>query len=392
MVVPEMSVVIIGGGIVGMASAYRLARDGVDVTVCERSKPGAGSTERALGGIRAQFSTPGNIALSQHAMAVWERFEDAFGIDIGFRQHGYLFLTDDESTAEAFERRVDLQREHGVPSEYLAPEAAREYLPALHADRYVAATYSPTDGTADPHLALQGFADAARESGADVRTEVEVTDIEFQPTGSADPHVVAVDTNEGRIGCEYVVNAAGPWARRVGRLADLSLPVAPKRRQIAVVEPSTACPEDVPLTVDVGTGVHFTPERAGDALVAGHVGQTDPDHDPDAYPTDYDLDWVTAALSSAGDIAGYFGAESRVKNGWAGLYAVTPDHRPIIEESRPGFVNAVGFSGHGFMHSPATAQVVADLVTRGTTDIVELDPFRSDRFDDGDATPETAVL
>lgn len=387
-----MRVVVIGGGIVGMASAYRLASDGVDVIVCERSNLGAGSTERALGGIRAQFSTPGNVALSKHAMSVWERFEETFGIDIGFRQHGYLFLTADESTAEAFERRVDLQREHGVPSEYLAPEDAQAHLPALNADRYVAATYSPSDGTADPHLALQGFADAARELGVDVRTGVQVTDVVFEPTDSDDPHVAAVDTSDGRIPCDFAINAAGPWARRVGRLAGLSLPVAPKRRQIAVVEPSRACPEDVPLTVDVGTGVHFTPERAGDALVAGHVGGSDPDYDPDAYPTDYDLDWVTRVLSAAGDIAGYFGAESRVKDGWAGLYAVTPDHRPIIEETRPGFVNAVGFSGHGFMHSPATAQVVADLVQRGTTGLVDLDPFGSDRFDDGEPSPETAVL
>lgn len=387
-----MRVVVIGGGIVGMATAHRLASDGIDVVVCERAKPGAGSTERALGGIRAQFSSPGNIALSQHAMPVWEQFEDTFGVDIGFRQHGYLFLTADGSTAEAFQRRVALQREHGVPSVSLPPEDAREYLPALHADRFVAATYSPTDGTADPHLALQGFADAARGLGADIRTGVEVTDVVFEVAGGTDPQVVAVGTSEGRLPCDFAINAAGPWAGRVGELADLDLPVAPKRRQIAVVKPSTACPEDVPLTVDVDTGVHFTPERAGDALVAGNVGQADPTHDPDAYSTDYDLEWVRAVLPAAGDIAGYFGPETRVKNGWAGLYAVTPDHRPIIEESRPGFVNAVGFSGHGFMHAPATAQVVADLVSRGTTDIVDLDPFGSARFDDGDASSETAVL
>jgi sarcosine oxidase subunit beta len=93
-----------------------------------------------------------------------------------------------------------------------------------------------------------------------------------------------------------------------------------------------------------------------------------------------DLAWVTEALELAGDCAGYFGPDSRVKNGWAGLYTVTPDHSPVIEESRPGFINAVGFSGHGFMHSPATGQVVTDLVRHGDTDVVDLSAFRSERF------------
>lgn len=385
-----MTVVVIGGGIVGMATAYYLAKDGPDVVVCEQSHPGSGSTERALGGIRAQFSSSANIALSQHAMAVWNGFEDQFGIDIGYRQHGYLFLTADKSTATMLERNVAVQREHGVPSEYVDPAEARTYLPELHADRYRAAAYSPEDGTADPHLALQGFADAARDAGVDIRTGVEVTGIDTG--GDLDGSLSGVVTNEGRVEAEYVVNAAGPWASAVGAMVGLSLPVAPKRRQIAVVDPSMPYPEDAPLTVDIDTGAHFAPDRAGDALVAGHFGGSDPDHDPNAYSTDYDLEWLATALERSSDIAGYFGDETRVKSGWAGLYAVTPDHSPIIEETRPGFVNAVGFSGHGFMHAPATGQLVTDIVRRGRTDMVDLNRFRLDRFDDGDATQETAVL
>lgn len=386
-----MTVVVIGGGIVGMATAFYLAKDGLDVVVCEQSHPGSGSTERALGGIRAQFSSPANIALSRHAIAVWEDFEAQFGVDIGFRQHGYLFLTAEASTAARLERNVARQRDHGVPSEYLDPADARAYLPLLHADRYRGATYSPEDGTADPHLALQGFADAARDAGVDIRTGVAVTDID---TGGGDPDgpVSGVVTDGERVPAEYVVNAAGPWARAVGAMVGLSLPVAPKRRQIAVVEPSIPYPEDAPLTVDIDTGAHFAPERAGDALVAGHFGGSDPDHDPDAYPTDYDLDWVTTALERASDIAGYFGVDTRVKNGWSGLYSVTPDHSPIIEETRSGFVNAIGFSGHGFMHAPATGQLVTDIVRRGGTDLVDLDAFSLDRFDDPGSTRESVVL
>ena len=386
-----MTVVIVGGGIVGVATAYSLARTGVNVVVCERSTLGAGSTGRALGGIRAQFSTPANVALSMRAMAVWDEFEERFGVDIEHRTHGYLFLTSEAGTAAALERTVEMQREHGVPSEYLDPAGARAYLPELRADRYVAATYSPADGTADPYLALRGFAEAAREAGAEIRTGVAVTDVVFE-RGPGGERVAGVETDAGFLPAESVVNAAGPWAAAVAAMADLSLPVSPRRRQIAVVKPATPYPEDAPLTVDVETRVHFAPDRAGDALVGGHFERADPEYDPDASPTGYDLDWVAAALERAAECADYFGADTRIKGGWSGLYAVTPDHGPIVEESRPGFVNAVGFSGHGFMHAPATAQVVADLVWSGETSIVDLAPFRRDRFDDGDAREESHVI
>jgi sarcosine oxidase subunit beta len=374
-----MTVVIVGGGIVGSAAAYYLAEAGEEVVVCERSTPGAGSTDRAVGGIRAQFGSPANVALSLRAMDVWERFEEAFGVDIEYRRHGYLFLTASEDTAGSLADSVAMQNELGVPSEAIEPAAARTYLPELHAERYVGATYSPADGSADPHLALQGFATAAREAGADIRTGVEVTDVRFERAGGS-RRVAGVDTAEGPVDAEYVVNAAGPWAGRVASMAGIDLPLSPRRRQIAVVEPETPYPENAPLTVDMDTGVHFAPDRGGDVLLGGHFEGPDPERDPDEAMGSHDLAWVTEALERAADCAGYFGPDSRVKNGWAGLYTVTPDHSPVIEESRPGFINAVGFSGHGFMHSPATGQVVTDLVRTGDTDIVDLSAFRRERF------------
>lgn len=382
-------VVVVGGGIVGMASAYYLTRTGLKVVVFERSHPGSGSTDRALGGIRAQFTSPANIALSKHAMAVWDDFEATFGHDIEYRQHGYLFLTAVDATAQEFERAVDLQTQHGVPSEFLDPDEARRYLPELHADRYVAATYSPEDGTADPHLALEGFADAAREEGADIQTGAEVTAV---VRDGADGRIAGVETRDQNVCCEYVVNAAGPWAGEVAEMAGVSLPLSPKRRQVAVVEPSRPYPEDAPLTADIDTGVHFAPERAGDALVGGHFAKTDPDWNPTTYPSDYEMDWVLEALDHAGHCAGHFGGDTRIKNGWSGLYTMTPDHHPIIEEHPPGFVNAVGFSGHGFMHAPATGQVVRDIVCEGGTSLTDLERFRLERFDEPGHATESAVL
>ncbi|WP_254536985.1 NAD(P)/FAD-dependent oxidoreductase [Halomarina litorea] len=381
-----MHVVVVGGGIVGLASAHALATRDVEVTVCEQGSLGNGSTERSVGGIRSQFSTPVNVALSRASVEVWERFENEFGVDIAYRRPGYLFLAREESTAAGFEEQVAMQRGQGVESELLTPEEARERCPELHAGRYRAATYCPTDGFADPHLALQGYADACREAGVEVRTKTAVTDVRL-----ADGAAVGVETDGGRVDADFVVNAAGPWAARVGAMAGLDLPVSPRRRQVLVTDPDPPVPESVPLTVDLDSGVYFRPEREGSALVGGHLEDSDDEQDPGAYTKSMDLDWATTAVERAAETAGYFGPDTELKRGWAGLYAVTPDHHPVVEESLPGFVNAVGFSGHGFQHAPATGRLVAELVCDGAISLVDPVPLSSDRFDRGEGVVERNV-
>ena len=409
-----MDVAVVGGGIVGLAGAYYLAERGADVTVYEKGSLGNGSTERSIGGIRAQFSTPVNVDLSLASMDVWEDFEAAFGTDIAYRRPGYLFAAREESTARAFEDQVAMQNDRGVPSVLLDPDEATEHCPGLRADEFVAATYSPTDGFADPHLALQGFAAAAREAGAEILTKTGVTAIHRERgTGTGDPAVTGVtaggersnasrtskDERSESFGSErrdvdFVVNAAGPWARRVAAMADVEIPVAPKRRQMVVVDPETPVPEDVPLTIDLDTGSHFRPEREGAALVGGHFTSgeaADPEQDPDGFDRKMDLDWAAEAVERAGDCATYFGPDSEIRRGWAGLYAVTPDHHPIVEETVPGFVQAVGFSGHGFQHAPATGQLVAELVLDGEASLVDVSALGSERFESGELVEERNV-
>ncbi|WP_254767829.1 NAD(P)/FAD-dependent oxidoreductase [Salinilacihabitans rarus] len=383
-----MDVAIVGGGIVGCASAYELARRGADVVVCEKGSIGGGSTERAAGGIRAQFSTPVNVDLSLASVRVWESFEERFGAEIDYRPNGYLFLAREAETAAAFEANVAMQNERGAPSELLDPEAARERCPGLRADRFVAATYCPLDGFADPHSALQAYARAATAEGAEIRTKTAVTDVPTDSTG----RVVGVETDDGRIDADYVVNAAGPWARRVGELAGVSLPIAPKRRQIAVVDPEEPVPETDPLAIDLDTGSYFRPERGGEALVGGHFADADPDRDPDAYDGSIDFDWAADAVEAAADWTTYFGPDARIKRGWAGLYAVTPDHHAILEETVPGLVTAAGFSGHGFQHAPATGKLVAELALDGEASLVDASRLSSARFEAGEKRTERNVV
>ena len=381
-----MDAVVVGGGIVGLASAHALAERGVDVVVCEAGSLGGGTTGRSVGGIRAQFSSPVNVELSKAAMTVWDGFEADFGVDIAYRRPGYLLLARTESTAAAFRADVVMQQRRGVPSRLLTPEEAAGYCPTLRTDAFVRAAYAPTDGFADPHLALQGYAGAARELGVDVRTNTPVTDLLYE-NGA----VVGVEAAGDRLRADRVVNAAGPWARAVAAMAGLDLPVSPRRRQALVVDPEQPLAEDVPLTIDLETGLYFRPERDGLAIVGGHFADADPEADPDAYRGSYDLDWAAEALERAASCAGCFGAESRIRRGWAGLYAVTPDHHPVIDETPPGLVHAVGFSGHGFQHAPAAGRLVAELAVDGEATSIDIGALGADRFADGDLAAERNV-
>ena len=372
-----MDVVVVGGGIVGLSSTDALAAAGADVTLCESDSLGTGSITRSAGGIRTQFWTRVNVRLSIESLRVWKSFEATFGVDIAHRRPGYLFLARTPETANRFRESVAMQRDLGVDSEFLSPTAAVERCPGLDPDGFVGATYNGADGFADPNLAVQGYATSAREAGIDVRTGTPVVDIVTDGG-----RVTGVETDAERIDTDFVVNAAGAWAATVADLAGVDLPIHPRRRQIAVVDPSRPVSADVPLTIDLEEGSYFRPERDGAALVGGHFAETESDADPDAYSDSMGLDWAATAVERAAVYTSYFDGDSRIRRGWAGLYAVTPDHHLIVEETIAVLVTAAGFSGHGFQHAPATGRLVAELCTDGEASLVDIEPLSDCRFED----------
>ncbi len=372
-----MTVIVVGGGIVGLASAYHLAERGCDVTLYERDSVGSGSTDRAVGGIRASFSTPVNVDCSLLSLDVWETFEERFGVDVEFRQHGYLFLAREAATAERFRETAAMARDRGAPVEYVDAETATTYCEGIDADRFVGGTYCPRDGYADPHLALQGYSRAATEAGAEVRTNAPVSELLTDGDRVAG---VAADGQPHR--ADAVVLATGAWTGPLAATAGVDLPIAPRRRQVATVDPDRPVPETDPLTIDLDTGSYWRPEREGRAIVGGHFAGHDPDVDPDGFESGPDVEWAADAIERAGEWTDYFGPESRLAGGWAGLYAVTPDDHAVVDAVRPGLVVAAGFSGHGFQHAPATARIVADLVRDGETALVDRSTLAADRFGD----------
>lgn len=230
---------------------------------------------------------------------------------------------------------------------------------------------------------MQGFSIAATEAGAEIETGIAVTDVRVRKGG-----VVGVDTTEGRYDADFVFNAAGSWALTIADMAGVDLPVTPKRCQALIVDPESPVPDSNPLVTDLDAGCYFRPERDGQALVGGHFDR-DPPQNPDNYEKSHNLDWAADVVEQVATVADYFGPGSRLVRGWAGLYAMTPDHHPIIEESMSGFLTATGFSGHGFMQSPATGQVVAELALDGESATVDVSLLARDRFERGEALQET---
>ncbi len=374
------SAVIIGGGVVGCSIAYHLARRGLrDVVVLEREAVGAGTTSKAAGGIRVQFPTEPEIRFSLESIQVFERFRDEFGVDPGYTKIGYLYLLSEDKQLRGFETRIALQRTLGADVRVITPDDARKLVPALHVDDLIAAVWGPQDGMAGPAEVTNAFARRARELGARILEGVEVTALE-----RANGRVTGVRTSGGAIAAPVVVNAAGPAAARVGRLAGLELPVHPRRRHIFFTEPFPELPGPVPLTSDVTSGFYFRKEMEQVLLSPGDAEDIGED-------LNVPMDWgkveetVQKALHRLPIVA-----EARIAGGWAGLRPLTPDDHAIIGWGAAGFFLAVGFGGHGFQHSPATGRYVAEWLTDGTPSM-DLSLFDPGRFRPGHGVHQDAA-
>lgn len=376
------SVVIIGGGVVGVSVAYHLAAAGVtDVVLVDRGPLGSGSTCKAAGGVRAQFSDPVNIALGARGLETFANFGALFDQEIDFHQVGYLFLLSTPDTVAAFESNVALQREMGVPASMISVAEATRLSPLISAEGLLAAAYSPTDGHCTPEAVVLGYASAARRLGATLVPHCAATGIDVR-----DGAVHTVHTDGGPIRTDAVVCAAGAWSAQVGGWAGVDLPVEPVRRQILVTEPITGLAPDTPFTIDFETSFYFHGEGHG-----LFIGMSDPAQQP-GFELGRDDGWLTG-LGAAIERRAPALAQTGIASGWAGLYEMTPDHNALIGRSAQteGFLYATGFSGHGFLMGPAVGEVVRDLYLRESP-FVDVSALHAERFETSDARPELNVV
>jgi glycine/D-amino acid oxidase-like deaminating enzyme len=375
------SVVIVGGGVIGTSIAFHLAEAGVDVVLLEREQLGSGSTCRAAGGVRAQFSDALNIEIAQRSLRAFRDFARRPGWEIDFKQVGYLFVLSREVDVAEFERNVRLQNDYGVPSRMLSPAQARELCPLLAGDDILAAAFSPEDGHLTPEAVVQGYAYGARSLGAHIRVGCEVLDIR-----SSGGEITEVITTHGAVRTGTVVCAAGAWSRSCGEMVGVELPVTPLRRQVLFTEPIGDLSPHLPMTIDFASSFYFHREGPGVLL-----GMSDPEEKP-GFVTETSDDWIPRLIEIASRRAPRI-ANAGIRGGWAGLYEMTPDHNAIIGEAGgvSRFLYATGFSGHGFLQGPAVGEIVRDLVLARQPP-VDVGPLGVERFDAAALRPEYNVV
>jgi sarcosine oxidase subunit beta len=379
---PERAdVVIVGGGVMGASTAFHLAEAGVSVVLVERSDLASGSTVKAAGGVRANFSDELNIALGLRSLDAFEAFAERPGQDIDLHQPGYLFVLTRPEDVELFEASVALQNSMGVESRMLTPEEAKELSPYLNTDDVLAAAYSPRDGHCSPESVVLGYAAGARRHGACVVTQTAVTGISV-----VDGEITSVETTDGSISTSTVIDCAGAWSPEIARMVGLDLPVTPWKREILVTEPMPGVPDDLAFTIDYATSFYYHREGAG--LLMGFSDQNNPQGFDFSRSESFLEGLAELAMHRAPDVL-----EAGVRTGWAGLYEVTPDHNALLGEwggvSR--FLYATGFSGHGFLQGPAVGEILRDLYLRRQP-FIDVSPLRVERFEQGELRPERNIV
>lgn len=352
----------------GASALYHLTEAGCrDAVLLERDTLGSGSTSKAAGGIRAQFSDELNIRMSVENIRRFERFEEDFGVDIGFNQWGYLIMVDG-ATLPAFRTALELQNSLGVPSELLAPDEVVRRIPQLRVDDIAGATFCPIDGYATPESVLQGYVAAARSRGARV---VQGCTVEGLLTDGG--RISGAVTDLGEISTATIVLTAGIWSVEIAASAGLDLPVRPEARHVWFTEPGDPLPHELPLTIDFATGFYF--HREGDALLFG--GRDD------------SLEAIAPAATHRLPVLEELG----IRPGWWGYYEMSPDHNALVgvASAPEGLLYATGFSGHGFQQAPVVGEYLADLAL-GRTPAFDLSPFSVERFDGTGSKPERHVV
>jgi sarcosine oxidase, subunit beta len=346
-------IVVAGAGAMGASVAFHLASLGArDVVVADRTGIAAGATSKAMGGVRQQFSTAAEVRLAQASI----RFFEELGAPL-FEQVGYLFLATTEQGLAELEERRELQAELGVPVERVDPG----FVEGLHTDDVLGAVNCATDGVADPPAVTRELVRRALKLGVEVRE----------------------GTDAAELDADVLVIACGPWSAELAATRGVELPVRPLCRQLLETGPLDV-PDDLPMVLEAENGFHF--RRRGARLV---LAMTDPEPRW-GFEEQVDESLIEDRLARLHHRYPP-AADAVIERSWAGLYDMTPDAHPILGEIAEGVYAACGFSGHGFMQSPAVGRALAEEIL-GESPSLDLAPYRLGRFE-GEATfPETLIL
>jgi len=376
------SVVIVGGGIMGLSVAWNLAKNhGItDTVVVEKGYLCGGASGRNGGGVRAQFGTEENIRLMQESIRMCRDFAAEMKINIWFRQGGYLFLARTERARKNLEQSVRVQNACGLATRLLEPKEARKIVPELSLEGVLCASYNPDDGVVFPWPFVWGYAEGAQRLGVDIETFTEVTG--FETRGD---HIEGVVTSRGTIRTNRVVNACGAWSPRVAALLGVALPNRPHRHEICSTEPLKPWLE--PLVADLSNGLYFSQSMRGE--IVGGISNDDVPEGLDMDSSHRFLALYARALTRTIPLLGGV----KVLRQWAGCYDLTPDANPIVGaiDAIEGFYQASGFMGHGFMMAPVMGKLLAAHIAEDATSPL-FERWNLRRFSEGKLLSENMII
>jgi len=365
-------IVIVGGGVVGCAVAYNLAKMGMkDIVLVEKKFLASGSTGRCGGGIRQQWSTAPNVRLAMASVSIFERMEEELGMDVEWYQGGYLIPAYTEDEWKQFQKNVQMQRGEGLDVRVLEPQETQDIVPGLNTEGMLGATYCPKDGDANPFLVTIAYAKRAKDMGVTIETFTEVVGINVEGG-----RIQGVRTSKGYISTGRVFNAAGGYSGEIGKMVGIDLPVTSYRHEIMVTEPVERFID--PMVISFSRNIYFRQAETG-GIIGGQSNPGEPPGTDMSSGLDFaqqfakKVTWFVPALRDV-----------KVVRQWAGLYNVTPDAQPILGsvDEVEGYFHAIGFSGHGFMIAPKTAELMAELIVYGKTSM-PIDDLHLNRFKEG---------
>ncbi len=374
----KYDVLIIGGGITGLSTAYYLGKFGIrNIAIIEKSYIGSGSTGRCGTGIRQQFTTKEHIILMRESVKLWEEWEHSLPSPVHFRQDGYLWLLRSEDELEQYKGYVRMQNSYGVQSRVIPPLEIKEIIPEINLEGIYGASWCPTDGNADPQDVLIALERAVEGMGAVVKTHETAKDIKVERG-----IIKSVLTDKETYEVGTVVNGAGSFAKSLAKAVGVDLPVDNFRHQIAVSEPL-----EMFLSPMVVKGeLYFTQTYRGRIIGGTDTG---------GGPTDSLTSSVSFIEKYAKELITTIPILASVKmmRQWAGSYVVSPDRHPILGPTAvPNFVVATGYSGHGFMLGPIIGKLLAGYIRNGNFFLEEANNLTVERFKTGKLIYEKAVI
>lgn len=376
-------IVIIGGGMIGTAIAYNLAKKGVkDIVLLEKGFLASGSTGRCGAGIRSQWGTEMNCILARESINFFENINEELGYDkdCEFKQGGYLLLATTEKEVNQFKKNIELQNSLGIPSKLITTEEAKEIVPYLNTDGIIAGAFCQKDGHANPFHVVQAFANAAKRLGVEINTFTEVTGIKVE-----NGRITGVKTNKGDISTGKVVNAAGAYAQVIAQMCGIKLPNYAERHQILVTEPVN--PILGPMVMSFSLNIYLQQTPHGSLL--GGYGDA---NEPRGFNTASNWGFTEVMAKKITGLLPLL-KELRVVRQWAGLYEITPDRQPIMggHPDVEGYYMATGYSGHGFMLGPVSGRLMAQYIL-GEKTFIDISRLDAGRFERGELVWEPSVV